>query len=283
MDILLKKLKSFLQHGGLLRSKYMNLIAVINVDSLKSFDRHKNSIESIRYAANNWKADYIEITECKYKEYNPQIIRNGGSWNGFATTKLWQLIWIMENFENYDNVLILDTDIFINSNSPNIFEELSDYDLAAVLDGNPGRLGDWIRNRSIDYYSSLNGCIEYFKTIENFDVEKYSNFYINTGVLLFNTRRMRTHIQLLKSIILDNPKIMEYLETHDSPIDQNLFSAWLSTSNVNLKLLDNTWNWTMPDISDEYSSFLGKMPVNIYHFCGTNLIKERLGSYDRWR
>lgn len=263
----------------------MNIIVTINLNNETNFKKVNSPIESIRTAANRWNSDFFELGDLKYKEYNKSILRNAGGWNGFTGTKIWQLIWILENFKNYNKVLILDTDIFINSEAPNIFQLIDDdYDVSAVLDGNPGRLNNRLYNNSINLFSKLNGCVEYLKYLDNFNIDDYTNNYINTGVLLFNNNRFKDKIENLKWQILNKEKIFNYIESHDSPIDQNLMSAWISSNkDINLNIIDNTWNWISPDIIEEYDEFLGKMPKMIYHFCGTNLIKERIETYDRWR
>jgi len=128
-----------------------NIIVVINSIG-KDIEKWKDTIdptESIRYAAQRWSADYFELVDIKYPEYNQNPIRNNGGWNGFTGTKMWQLVWIMENFTQYEKVLCLDNDVFINSKAPNIFDLLEGYDIASVLDGNPGRLGGAIYNISM--------------------------------------------------------------------------------------------------------------------------------------
>lgn len=262
----------------------MNLIIVINLVDDEFFRINNSPIESIRTAANRWNCDFFELGDLKYRQYNKSKLKNAGNWNGFAGTKVWQVIWCLENFSNYNKILILDTDVFVNSTAPNIFELIDDsYDLAAVLDGNPGRMNNWFYNNSINLFSELNGCIDYLKYLDNFDLKKYKENYINTGVLLFNVNKISEKIKNLKYQILNNGKIFEYIETHNSPIDQNLISAWISSQDLNLKILDNTWNWIAPDIIEEYEEFLGKMNKMIYHFCGSDLIKQRIETYDRWK
>jgi lipopolysaccharide biosynthesis glycosyltransferase len=263
----------------------MNIVIVININNQENFEKSKNPIESIRVAANRWNADFFELGDLKYKEYNKSINRNSGSWNGFTGTKMWQVIWILENFSNYNKILILDSDVFINSEAPSIFDLISDeYDIAAVLDGNPGRLDNILYKNSIDLFSQINGCVDYFKYLDDFNIDNYNNNYINTGVVLYNMNRFSNKIEDLKNQILNKKEIFNYIEYHDSPIDQNLLSAWISSNpDINLKILDNTWNWVSPDIEQEYDEFLDRMSKMIYHFCGTNLIKERIIDYDRWK
>ena len=84
--------------------------------------------------------------------------------------------------------------------------------------------------------------------------------------------------------MLNSPKIKQYLEDVDAPVDQSLLNAWVTADGLDLKLLDNTWNWIAPDCVEEYENlYLGPMQPNIYHFCGAHLAKERCETYDRWK
>ena len=259
-----------------------DIIIVINSygGDIKKWEKNLNPIESIRQASQRWGSDFFELVDIKYKEYNPNPIRSAGEWNGFTGTKTWQIIWSIENFSFYDRILFLDTDIFINSKAPNIFNLLEDFEIACVKDGNPGRLDNAILNMSRNFVN-FNNCISYFDAIPNFNKEKYYDNYFNTGVVLLNPKKILDKVNKFKELILVS-KLKNYIEEHNSPIDQNLISAWVS-SDLDFKVLDNTWNWTCPDISQEYDDFLGEMKPFIYHFCGTNLIKDRIENYNRWK
>lgn len=256
-----------------------NLIVVMNVCTNEEVWHNKNnSIESIRFASHRWKSDFIELNNIKYPEENVDNVSTPGIWR----PKIWQLFWIIENFTNYDNVLILDNDVIINSKAPNIFDEIGEYDMALVLDGNPGRLNNYILDTISSNFRDINGCTEYFYTIPNFDKEKYFMNIYNLGVILLKPKNIIEELLKFKELIKTS-NLKEYIDSHDSPGDQNLFSAWLSTKNFNIKKLDNEWNWTCPDIWMEYDEYINKMTPHIYHFCGTNLSKERVITYDKWK
>ena len=274
-----------------------SIIVVINClgGNKEKWESNSNSLESIRWASQRWGVDFFEMIDVKYKRYNPdngiRNIRNSDgicAWNGFAGTKMWQLVWIMENFLNYDRVLVIDSDVVINSKAPNPFGLIDDYDFGGVLDGNPGRFvdyeDDYFRNRFSKRFSVLNGCLEYLSRIPGFTEKNYWNNYINTGVLLFKTKSMSQHVLNLKKMLLDPECLKNYIENHDSPIDQNLTSAWISTLDIKIRILDNEWNWIAPDTAEEYNGiFAGRMVPWIYHFCGTGGVKDSLKIYDRWK
>jgi lipopolysaccharide biosynthesis glycosyltransferase len=245
-----------------------NLIVTLN--SYEEFKYNEQSIESMRHAARRWGADFYE------KTYFEDETLPGKKF-------IWGKFWIFSNFENYDHVLYLDSDTIINSKAPNIFDEIDHiHDLYVVLDGNPGRFeNDFFKKTYVYNFSRKSNSIETFlKKIKNFNEEKYFDNYFNAGVVLFNVQKFKPHFnEFLK--FLNDDEIRNHL--HISGCDQDILNAWFSTKDIKIKYLNNTWNWIAPDIADEYGMFLGPMIPNIYHFCGTNLSKERLKDYDRWK
>lgn len=245
-----------------------NLILVIN--AYDEFSKNSQAIESIRCAANRWKSDFLEITKLKYESMPHQLF--------------WNRIDLIDKFKMYDKILFLDSDIIINSKSPNIFDELIDEDLAVVLDCNPnGRFeNDWFKNQYGYYVMNLENCVKVFQNeIPNFNDEEYYKNYFNMGVMLMNPKTISKSLNKLKGKIINNKNLYNLL-SKGWHTEQNFFNSWLGSDNINIKTLDNKWNWIAPDIADEYDMFMGDMKPWIYHFCGTNLSKERLETYDRW-
>lgn len=254
-----------------------NLIIVVNVfDDISS---SAQSIESIRRASHRWGANFYEITNVQFPD-SPHPF-------------LWDRLLAFEEFNHYDKILALDPDIVINSEAPNIFEELTDdYDVCAVLDGNPGgrfpHNDGWIRDSIVKNLSQDDNCVSFFQDIiKNFDPQKYWDYYCNLGVLLFNPKKLNPLMRETKLLAYNNKKVYQLLMGHGFSFHalQNFYNAFISSSSLRLKLMDNTWNWIMPDIAEEYNHdfYLGRMKPWIYHFCGTPGSKNDLISYDRWK
>jgi len=247
------------------------LIVVSNI--FNEFKFNNQNILSLRHAAHRWGADFLELTSNrtidKLSELTP-----------LSQTRLRMMI----DFTDYDKVLIIDPDTVINTKSPNIFDELSpEYDLAVVMDGNPGRFENYdFKGNHVDPFVARPG-MELFKNhILNFDERTYINNYFNNGVFLYRPKKIYSHTIKMINLISEYP---EYISSINQTafVHQNLTNAWFIFSDINIKKLDNTWNWIAPDINLEFDMFLGEMKPNIYHFCGTDMSKERLETYDRWR
>lgn len=254
-----------------------NIIIVTNI--FDDLSRTKQSIDSIRMASHRWGANFYELT-------NTQFINAPYPY-------LWEALNAISDCIKYDKVLVLDPDIVINSKAPNIFDELTDdYDFCAVLDGNPGGRfpndDGLVRNSIVKNLSHNESCFQLFREIfSNFDYDKYWNNYCNMGVILFNSKKYNLLMDEMKSLILNNKNVYKLMMGDGFPFHsfQNFFNALISSSSLRVKLMGNEWNWTMPDIINEYNHefFLGPMKPWIYHFTGTDGSKEELQRYDRWK
>jgi lipopolysaccharide biosynthesis glycosyltransferase len=253
------------------KKKHMERNIIVTINNYPNFKSNEESIESFRNAATNWSCDFYE------KKTHEDSKLPGKKF-------FWDKFWILNNFKEYDNVLYLDSDCVINSRSPSIFNEVeNDYDLFVVLDGNPGRFSDdFFKNiYSKNFSNKANEHNIFINIFKKFNVETYVENYFNAGLMMFNPKRFSKHLESLNNTINSE----EILKLFNNGLDdQNLLNAWVLESGVKIKYLDNTWNWIAPDISQEYETmFLKPMIPNIYHFCGTNLSKERLKTYNRWR
>jgi lipopolysaccharide biosynthesis glycosyltransferase len=254
--------------------KNKNLIVVQNV--FEDLSKTNQSIKSIRFAAHRWKTDFYEM--CYFKnESSPSSI-------------FWDRIWAMENFENYEKVLILDPDVIINETSPNIFDLLDENcDLCVVKNFNEGRLSSELFEKISNRVSKLHNSLDIFeRKIKNFSSENYLKNYFNMGVFLYKPDKLHPEIQKLKELIFNDEEIVDYCsykKKGDWYHSQNLTSAFLTHSSLNIKFLPKEWNWLSPDINTEWNTnyFLGPMKPFIYHFTGTNLAKERLINYTNWQ
>ena len=120
--------------------KSKNIIVVQNV--FDDLSKTEQSIKSIRFAAHRWECDFYEMSYFKNPD-SPCIL-------------LWDRIWAMENFKNFDKVLIVDPDVIINEEAPNIFDMMEPTtDLCVVHNINRDRVSTpYLENVSL-YVSKL--------------------------------------------------------------------------------------------------------------------------------
>lgn len=245
-----------------------DLIVVPNV--FDDFYFNTQAIESIRFACKRWNVNFFELK--KFMHVSDKI-KNGVTSNRF---------WMMKHFIDFDRVLILDPDIIVNSRAPNIFDELGEYDFAGVHNANPTRKTTYNHMQTINKHLSSVGIEVLQKHLLNFNENLYYNTCINGGVFLFKPTKLKPVTEYIIKLIEENQDIQDILHTEWVFI-QNIISAALSTSNLNIKILDDTWNWISPDINLEWDLFCGNMHANIFHFTGTPGSKDSLKIYDRWK
>lgn len=245
-----------------------DLVVVPNV--FDDFYFNSNAIESIRFACKNWNVNFFELKKFMYVS---DKIKNPVTSNR---------LWMMKYFTNFDRVLILDPDIVINLKSPNIFNELDEYDFAGVHNANPTRLSTYNHMKCVNDHLSSIGIEILQKYIINFDKTKYFNTCINGGVYLFKPNKLSNVTDYIIKLIETHEEIQTILHSEWVFI-QNIISAALSTSDLNIKILNDTWNWIAPDINLEWDLFCGPMHANIFHFTGTPGSKDSLKTYDKWK
>ena len=214
--------------------KSKNIIVVQNV--FDDLSKTEQSIKSIRFAAHRWESDFYEMSYFKNKN-SPSIL-------------FWDRVWAMESFRNFDKVLIVDPDIVINEESPNIFDLMEPTnDLCVVHDINRDRVSTPYFERISLIVSKLHNSIDIFqRKINNFSENTYFENYFNMGVFLYRPKSLFPIIQEMKEMMFKDEELMKYLSFKEC----------------------GDWFW-------------GKMKPNIYHFTATNLAKERLKTYTNWK
>jgi lipopolysaccharide biosynthesis glycosyltransferase len=270
---------------------------VVVINAYPHFTRNENSIESIRAAAKRWGADFVEINKLVEEDFH------------LSKKMFFTRCKTLLKFSNYTRVLMIDSDTIVNSEAPNIFNELEDYELAGVLDGTPSRFQEnYIKETIVRViidsfeYDCVSGVFE-------FDKKKFFDNYLNGGVLLWNLPKISVKLSNFMNKVENSPRIMNALETNLS--DQNLPNIFYTHLLNKVKILDDKWNWTMPDVAGKNGWFhdhfhpetgelirwwensesppdwtdhilKGKMHPYIYHFCGTPTSKDIIKTYDKW-
>jgi lipopolysaccharide biosynthesis glycosyltransferase len=274
---------------------------VIVINAFPDFEFCQNSIESIRGASKRWGSTFIEINELSSLASYPLGRRL------FETR-----IDLISFYKDFDTILILDSDIIINSKAPNIFELLGESELAGVRDGNPTRgvCGSTIKSMySLDISNLLD--FDSFKGKVEIDKEKYFSDFLNIGVLLINPRKTWKKFDTYYNFICSEPQIVSNFDRYFHN-EQNLFNVFFSHFLKDVKILDDTWNWIAPDIgsksgiyADHFDPQTGnivewedtgcpppswahnfsskRMYPYIYHFTGTNGAKDALKNYQNWK
>jgi hypothetical protein len=166
----------------------------------------------------------------------------------------------------YDQIAIIDSDILIKDNAPNIFDEINvDYDFCGVVE----------RDMPItDLYNTkiLRYSISQYKLLKDVDW-KWNNSgaeFINMGVMIFNKSLQKfLNNQTAKEFIMrpEFKKFVDGIGNWKWSTDQTLLNYWIKKSNIRVKNLDWKWNVLYTGVKDD------KLPEAYFiHF----FLKDRL-------
>lgn len=159
----------------------------------------------------------------------------------------------LDYFDRYDQICIVDADIFIRSSSPNIFDELDpEVSFAGVLERDMP-VQDWYKQKLISYsnmqYRSLQSNQVDFKP------NKLGYEFYNMGLMLMNksiTKYMKT--QSARSFIerMDFKDFVDGIGAWKWSTDQTLLNYWLRKDGVPRQDLSWRWNALYTAVHSEY-------------------------------
>lgn len=143
-------------------------------------------------------------------------------------------------FDRYDQIAIVDADIFIRDTAPNIFEELGEHDFAAVCEREmpiTQKYQQKIANYSKMQYSQLK------------DVDwKWNNLgaeFFNMGLMVMNTSFSNYLRGQTPRQFLDRHQFKPFVDGLGPwkwSTDQTLLNWWVKKEKMNVKHLDWRWN-----------------------------------------
>lgn len=144
-------------------------------------------------------------------------------------------------FDKYDQIAIIDSDIFIRDTAPDIFFELEpEYDFGGCVEAKMPMFG-WYRDKIINYSRMQYGSLKI-----DWDFDTQSGFpFMNMGMMLMNK-------SFAKYLNGQTPK--EFIERQEFKMfvdgmgpwkwstDQTLLNYWIRNEQMNIKKLDWKWN-----------------------------------------
>jgi hypothetical protein len=154
-------------------------------------------------------------------------------------------------FDEYDQIAIIDSDIYVRDNAPNIFDELpEEYDFGGVLERDlplsPGH-----KNKIVGYSRDM------FKNkyISNVDWEWKDNIaaFMNMGMMLMNKSIVKYFNGQTPEEFIRRPEFTDLVDgigLFKYSTDQVLLNYWLKKDKVRVKYLDWRWNGMYRGASD---------------------------------
>jgi len=145
--------------------------------------------------------------------------------------------------KGYDQIAVIDADIFIRDTAPNIFEDLAEeYDFGAVAEREMP-ITDQYKNKILNYsmmqYSNLHG------KVADFDPTGLGYSFMNMGVMVMN-KSITEHLKgQTAREFLERPEFKDFIDGVGNwkwSTDQTLLNTWIRQSGMNIERLHWKWN-----------------------------------------
>lgn len=157
-----------------------------------------------------------------------------------------------EHLNNYDAVAIIDSDIYIRKNAPNIFDELSDLTFASVVEREmplTQKYFDKIRAYSKGQYGTL--------TDVDWKWNHHGAEFSNMGMMLVSNKIMRHFNGQNPKEFIQRPEFKKFVDGIGNwkwSTDQTLLNYWIKKEKMKTKNLSWKWNTLYSAVEDKYLS-----------------------------
>lgn len=168
--------------------------------------------------------------------------------------------------KGYDQIAIIDADIYIRADAPNIFDDLGEeYDFGAVVERSMPISGQYamkIKNYSLMQYNSI--------TDVQWDWRDWGAHFYNMGMIVMN----KSIVEYLKGQnakqFLNRPQFKDFIDGVGNwkwSTDQTLLNYWVKKEKMKAKDMSWKWNALYSAVKDEYIP-----EANFIHF----FLKDKL-------
>ena len=218
------------------------LIYQVYVGGKKS-NLYETCIESARKYCEKYGIDHIVQTK-PILRIRPDIFTSNRSEESYMKYGGYLPIYEKENafkyFDRYDQIAIIDADIFIKESAPNLFEDLGDHDFGAVCE-REAPIQKWYKDKITNYsrmqYSSL--------TDVDWKWNTSGGEFFNMGLMVMNksfTKYLKGQSpqQFLKRY--EFQRFVDGLGSWKWSTDQTLLNWWIKKEKMNVKHLDWKFN-----------------------------------------
>lgn len=225
-------------------------------------------IQSVDQYCQKYGIDHIVLTEPKLK-IKPLNSKRSASALKCDCLVIYEKEVAFEYLDQYDAICIIDSDIYIRDNAPNIFDELSEgIVFAGVLEREMPLTPEYIRK--ISAYSK--GQYESLKDVD-WKWDKSGAAFYNMGLMLFSK-------DIKKYLNGDTPEQFIRRKEFEGFVngegnwkwstDQTLLNYWVKKTGMKVKNLEWKWNTLFKGVKDEYL----KDSYFIHFFLSNNLPKK---------
>lgn len=208
--------------------------------------------DSVKTYAKYYGIDYVIQTEPILK-IMPNMNRTNRNKNGIIKEMGYLPIFEKENafsyLKEYDQVAIIDSDIYIRHGSPNIFEELeTEYDFGGVLE----RSGPINKSHKLKIAGYSRDMFKSMKDV-NFDWNDSGADFMNMGMMVLNKSITKYFNGETPEQFIRRDEFKDFVDgigLYKYSTDQVLLNYWLKKSGAKVKHMDWKWNALYRAIED---------------------------------
>lgn len=153
-------------------------------------------------------------------------------------------------WSDYDQIAIVDADIWIRPNSPNIFDELTlEYDFGGVVERDMP-ITEQYRQKIYGYSRMQYGSIQLDWKWD----DKSGGEFMNMGMMLMNKSMSKYLKGQTPHQFITRPEFKQFVDGVGPwkwSTDQTLLNTWIKQEQMNVKQLDWKWNGLFKGIKDD--------------------------------
>lgn len=205
---------------------------------------YAHCIESVKNYSKEYNIDHVVQRTAKMR-IKPDVFRTNRSKESYEKYGGFLPIYEKENafdyWDEYDQICIVDADIWIRPGSPNIFEELKpETDFAGMVE-REAPIQDWYKRKLSNYtqmqYSSL-------KNID-WDFGPNGGQFFNMGLMLMDKSITKYIGNQTGKEFIQRPEFKDFVDGMGAwkwSTDQTLLNYWVRKEKMNIQHLDWKWN-----------------------------------------
>ena len=215
---------------------------------------YDHCVESVEKYCHQYDIDHV-VQRTPILRIKPDIFATGRSRESYEKHGGFLPIFEKENaftyWSKYDQIAIIDADIWIRDGAPNIFDELEpENDFAGVVEREmpiTEKYREKILNYSRMQYSSIRLDWKWDK--------KTGGEFFNMGMMLMNKSLSKYLKGQTPHQFLNRPEFKGFIDGVGPwkwSTDQTLLNTWVKQEKMNVKHLDWKWNALFKGVKDEH-------------------------------
>ena len=202
--------------------------------------------ESVKKYANKIGADYIcqtlPILKIAPNPFLHEREGKAGGWKKYGYMPIFEKENVFNYFDKYDKCCVIDADIFIKEDSPDIFDEISKENVLGSVYECDLPIKEEYKNKIYGYSMVLNN---YVKNL-NWPLGYAGYEFFNSGVMLYNAKNMQKKLNgMSPKQFLEQVELEDFINGRGQlkfQSDQLTLNYWFKRNNVEVKHLDWKWN-----------------------------------------